>query len=102
MALILAVVWKLSSLAHCSREELTTMLTAILQSTSTILHTVAQEDTALMHGEDTEQAVRRMVSAAFDNCDITRTGKLLPLVSYQNQTTMYHSAYDHVLFSIGI
>ncbi len=64
-----------------SREELTTMLTAILQSTNTILYTVAEGDTALMRGENRDQAVKRMVTAAFANCDITRTGKLLPLVS---------------------
>lgn len=70
-----------------SREELTTMLTAILQSTNTILHTIAQEDTALMHGENTDQAVKRMVNAAFTNCDISRTGKLLPLVSGRDRVS---------------
>lgn len=70
-----------------SREELTTMLTAILQSTNTILHTIAQEDTALMHGENTDQAVKRMVNAAFTHCDISRTGKLLPLVSGRDRVS---------------
>ena len=28
-----------------------------------------------------EQAVKRMVDAAFKNCDITHTGKLFPLVA---------------------
>ena len=63
------------------RAELTTMLTAIQQSTNTILSSVSDSDDAVMYGENREQAVKRMVDAAFKNCDITRTGKLLPLVS---------------------
>ena len=63
-----------------SRSELTTMLSAILQSTNTILYTVAEHDAAVMGGEDRSQTVKKMVDAAFKNCDISRTGKLLPLV----------------------
>ena len=63
------------------RAELTTMLSAIQQSTNTILSSVSDSDDAVMYGENREQAVKRMVDAAFKNCDITRTGKLLPLVS---------------------
>lgn len=63
-----------------SREELTTMLSAIHHSTNTILSSVTDSDNAVMFGENREQAVKRMVDAAFKNCDITRTGKLLPLV----------------------
>ena len=63
-----------------SRTELTTMLSAILQSTDTILYTVGEGDAAVMGGEDRTEAVRIMVDRAFKNCDITRTGKLLPLV----------------------
>ena len=63
------------------RAELTTMLSAIQQSTNTILSSVSDSDDAVMYRENREQAVKRMVDAAFKNCDITRTGKLLPLVS---------------------
>ena len=66
------------------RAELTTMLSAIQQSTNTILSSVSDSDDAVMYGENREQAVKRMVDAAFKNCDITRTGKLLPLVSFNN------------------
>ena len=57
------------------------MLSAIQHSTNTILSSVSDSDDAVMYGENREQAVKRMVNAAFKNCDITRTGKLLPLVS---------------------
>ena len=57
------------------------MLTHILHSTHTILHTIGEGEAALMSGEDTHETVKRMVDAAFSNCDISRTGKLLPLVS---------------------
>ena len=72
-----------------SREELATMLHAILQSTNTIVMAVSQmgggagdgaSGSAVMEGENREQAIRSMVDSAFRNCDITRTGKLLPLV----------------------
>lgn len=75
------------SLFHCtpppgiSREELATMLHAILHSTNTIVMAVSHaEGAAVMSGEDQEQAIRAMVDSAFRNCDITGTGKLLPLV----------------------
>lgn len=67
-----------------SREELTTMLTAILHSTHTILYTVAETDKAVLGGEDMKETVKRMVDSAFSNCDISRTGKLLPLVGWTN------------------
>lgn len=76
-----------------SREELTTMLSAIHHSTNTILSSVADSDNAVMYGENREQAVKRMVDAAFKNCDITRTGKLLPLVSQRN--FMHAAAVEH-------
>ena len=72
-----------------SREELATMLHAILQSTNTIVMAVSQmgggavggaSRSAVMEGENREQAIRSMVDSAFRNCDITGTGKLLPLV----------------------
>lgn len=64
-----------------SRAELTSMLSAILQSTDTILYTVSECDAAVMGGDNHAAAVKSMVDTAFRNCDITRTGKLLPLVS---------------------
>ena len=75
--------------AGISREELATMLHAILQSTNTIVMAVSQMGggggvggrSAVMKGEDREQAIRAMVDSAFRNCDITGTGKLLPLVN---------------------
>ena len=70
------------------RAELTTMLSAIQQSTNTILSSVSDSDDAVMYGENREQAVKRMVDAAFKNCDITRTGKLLPLVSLTHTHTI--------------
>lgn len=63
-----------------SREELRTMLTAILQSTNTILYTVGETDRAVLGGEDMQETIAAMVQAAFANCDISRTGKLLPMV----------------------
>ena len=76
------------------RAELTTMLSAIQQSTNTILSSVSDSDDAVMYGENREQAVKRMVDTAFKNCDITRTGKLLPLVSVA--TLSYKSLYHIV------
>ena len=74
--------------AGISREELATMLHAILQSTNTIVMAVSRMGggggggrSAVMEGENREQAIRAMVDSAFRNCDITGTGKLLPLVS---------------------
>ena len=63
-----------------SRAELTTMLTAILQSTDTILYTVCESGGAVLGGEERGEAVSMMVTEAFKHCDITRTGKLLPVV----------------------
>lgn len=57
------------------------MLTAILQSTNTILYTVGDTDSAVLGNEDMQQTITTMVDAAFANCDISRTGKLLPVVS---------------------
>ena len=63
------------------------MLHAILQSTNTIVMAVSRVEGgagrgggAVMEGENREQAIRAMVDSAFRNCDITGTGKLLPLV----------------------
>ncbi len=64
-----------------SRPELTTMLTAILQSTDTILYTVCETSGAVLGGEGRGEAVSLMVDEAFKHCDITGTGKLLPVVS---------------------
>lgn len=64
-----------------SREELRTMLTAIMQSTNTILYTVGESDRAVLGSEDMQETISNMMDAAFANCDISRTGKLLPLVS---------------------
>ena len=75
-----------------SREELATMLHAILQSTNTIVMAVSHVEgrggggrSAVMEGENREQAIRSMVDSAFRNCDITGTGKLLPLVQPSQQ-----------------
>ena len=72
------------------------MLHAILHSTNPIVMAVScvegvapggggggggGGEGAVMEGEDREQAIRAMVDSAFHNCDITGTGKLLPLVS---------------------
>ena len=59
------------------------MLTAIVLSTNTILYTTCMGEggSAVMYGENKQQAVKRMVDTAFKNCDISRSGKLLPLVS---------------------
>lgn len=74
------------------------MLHAILHSTNTIVMAVSQiggvaggGTSAVMEGENREQAIRAMVDSAFRNCDITGTGKLLPLVSQRDwlRTTMY-------------
>ena len=79
--MLLFRVFNLNEDEGISRTELTTMLTHILHSTHTILHTIGEGEAALMSGEDTHETVKRMVDAAFSNCDISRTGKLLPLVS---------------------
>ena len=63
-----------------SREELRTMLTAIFQSTNTILYTVGHTDSAVLGGGDMQETISAMVDTAFANCDISRTGKLLPMV----------------------
>ena len=86
------------------------MLHAILQSTNTIVMAVSHMGgqvgggggrgggggggggSAVMEGENREQAIRAMVDSAFRNCDITGTGKLLPLVSLSS-TQSYNSLY---------
>ena len=78
--MLLFRVFNLNEDEGISRTELAAMLTHILHSTHTILHTIGEGETALMSGEDTHETVKRMVDAAFTNCDISRTGKLLPLV----------------------
>lgn len=78
--MLLFRVFNLNEDEGISRTELTTMLTHILHSAHTILHTIGEGEAALMSGEDTHETVKRMVNAAFTNCDISRTGKLLPLV----------------------
>ena len=82
--MLLFRVFNLNEDEGISRTELTTMLSYILHSTHTILHTIGERDAAVMSGEDTHETVRRMVDAAFTNCDISNTGKLLPLVSVYN------------------
>ncbi len=57
------------------------MLSAICQSTNTILYTVGETDRAVLGGEDMGETIKAMVDAAFANCDISKTGKLLPVVS---------------------
>lgn len=78
--MLLFRVFNLNEDEGISRTELTTMLTHVLHSTHTILHTIAEGEAAVLTGEDTHETVQRMVDAAFSNCDITRSGKLLPLV----------------------
>ncbi len=66
------------------------MLTAILQSTNTILYTVGHTDRAVLGGEDMQETITAMVDAAFANCDISRTGKLLPVVSNNIRVCMHN------------
>ena len=79
---LLFSVFNLGNDEGISREELRTMLTAIYQSTNTILYTVGDTDRAVLGSEDMQDSITAMVDVAFANCDITRTGKLLPLVSH--------------------
>lgn len=80
--MLLFRVFNLNEDEGIARAELSTMLTHILHSTHTILHTIGEGEASVVTGEDTHETVRRMVDAAFTNCDISRTGKLLPLVSH--------------------
>ena len=92
-----------------SREELATMLHAILQSTNTIVMAVSRMGgggggggeggggSAVMEGENREQAIKSMVDSAFRNCDITGTGKLLPLVSQSYYVLIYIPNSKHLL-----
>ena len=80
--MLLFRVFNLNEDEGIARAELSTMLTHILHSTHTILHTIGEGEASVVTGEDTHETVKRMVDAAFTNCDISRTGKLLPLVSH--------------------
>lgn len=65
-----------------SYEELTCMLSAIAVNTDLILTTFHHaSSSALLEPETSQQAVKRIADAAFEKCDITGSGKLLPLVS---------------------
>ena len=65
-----------------SYEELTSMLSAIAANTDLILTTFHHpSSSALLESETSQQSVKRIADAAFEKCDITGTGKLLPLVS---------------------
>jgi len=65
-----------------SYEELTSILSAIATNTDLILATFHHpSSSALLESETTQQAVKRIADTAFQKCDITGTGKLLPLVS---------------------
>lgn len=65
-----------------SYEELTSMLSAIAANTDLILTTFHHpSSSALLEPETSQQSVKRIADAAFEKCDITGTGKLLPLVS---------------------
>ncbi len=80
---LLFSVFNLGNDEGVSREELRTMLTAIMQSTNTILYSVGDKDSAVMGSEDIQTTVDTMIETAFNNCDISRTGKLLPMASYR-------------------
>ena len=79
--MLLFRVFNLNEDEGISRSELSLMLSHILHSTHTILHTIGESEASIVTGEDTDETVQRIVNAAFINCDITLTGKLLPLVS---------------------
>ena len=65
-----------------SYEELTSILSAIATSADLVLATFYHpSSSALLEAESTPEAVKRVADAAFEKCDITGTGKLLPLVS---------------------
>ena len=67
-----------------SYEELTCILSAIAVNTDLMLTTFHHpSSSALLEPETSQQAVKRIADAAFEKCDITGTGKLLPLVSEQ-------------------
>ena len=78
---LLFSVFNLGNDEGVSRAELGTMLTAIMQSTNTILYSVRDQDSAVMGSQDIGATVEAMVESAFTNCDISRTGKLLPMAS---------------------
>jgi len=78
---LLFSIFNLSNDEGVSREELGTMLTAIMQSTNTILYSVRDQDSAVMGSQDIAATVEATVNTAFTNCDISRTGKLLPMAS---------------------
>ena len=77
---LLFSVFNLGNDEGISKEELRTMLTAILQSTNTILYTVGITDSAVLGSLDMQESIATMVDTAFKTCDISRTGKLLPMV----------------------
>ena len=77
---LLFSVFNLGNDEGITRAELRTMLTAILQSTNTILYTVGDKDSAVLGSMDMNETIVAMVDAAFENCDISKSGKLLPMV----------------------
>ena len=79
---LLFTIFNLGNDEGVSRAELRTMLTAIMQSTNTILYSVGDQDSAVIGSQDIGATVDAMVESAFTNCDISRTGKLLPMASY--------------------
>lgn len=66
-----------------SKEELQSMLSAVVNSTSTILLTVTEGGGPMGRGgcpiANPEPAIKNVVDTAFKHCDISQSGKLLPL-----------------------
>ncbi|XP_019850352.1 PREDICTED: uncharacterized protein LOC105312226 [Amphimedon queenslandica] len=64
-----------------SREELHSLLSSVVHSTNTIILTVTEGGVDNESGivTDPESSIASVVDAAFENCDISRSGKLLPL-----------------------
>lgn len=79
---LLFSVFNLGNDEGISKDELRTMLTAILQSTNTILYSVGHTDSAVLGSLDMQETIANMVDTAFMTCDISRTGKLLPMVGF--------------------
>ncbi|XP_062507389.1 trafficking protein particle complex subunit 12-like isoform X2 [Corticium candelabrum] len=62
-----------------SQQEMATMLYGSLKSAKTIMQCTAEGQSALLQGQNEQEIVQKIVADAFKNCDITRTGKLLPI-----------------------
>jgi Ca2+-binding EF-hand superfamily protein len=78
-AALLFKAFNLSEDEGVSRQELATMLNSSFRSAKAIVSCTNENQSAVLVGRNEAEIVEKVVDDAFENCDITKTGKLLPI-----------------------